>query len=302
VWDGKEVGREAWSANGGTYSYKRHVDHTNDRVSDFQSKWTFAGLPPKQLTPDQRLTFTAAGAAAANQGFVVSLPLFITGQDAPGAPQAVAKASGDVFGLAGEARGVRESLADQQPVLAPSMDHLKGAASWQVPVAKPGICLISCQVTAPYYGAKEQSAPVVVAGAGGAAAAAGGQVTDAGGGRATAAGETGQPTTPAGEAGNVPGGKPAVADQVPVSSIGVPLGVAAGKVMILAVQLDGWADQAGLIAGSQLTSVNDKPVQGMTLAQVKQLLSPQGEAPVLVLALTLPDGFRTPAAVLARQK
>ncbi len=65
-WDGKQVGQSEWSAQGGTYTYKLHIDHDAVTVSDFQSTWTIAGLPPRQLAPGQTIKITATGNANAN--------------------------------------------------------------------------------------------------------------------------------------------------------------------------------------------------------------------------------------------
>lgn len=236
--------------------------------------------------------------AVAGRACTISLPVIIGGHDGPGAPPPVARAAGDITGVSDQARGVRETLAEQQPVLAPSERWLSGKASWEFTFPKPGIYVISLQAVAPYYGAKERMTAILVEGG---TVAGGSTVTDAGGGRVDANAGTGQTiTTTTGGTGTV-GETPATSGQTLVPSVGMGIGVKDGEIVILSVDPNGRAALASLQVGDRLTAIGGKPVRGMTPQHIVQMLTPEAAQDIFELELQTAHG-KVHAAILADQK
>jgi hypothetical protein len=251
----------------------------------------------------------------ANPACTIKWPIAVSGHDAPGAPAPVAKVSGSILGLSGEAKGVQMELPEQQVALAPARSFLQGTATWNITAPKPGQYLVCCQATVPYYGAKEQTAlmPAIFHRLGETPERS--MTTDENGGRVAAAEEarvraaTGGPavTEPdvqpdanpdARPVIHVPTGSPVVSDGTLIAPAGIVLGIQNGRFVVLSVRPGGRASLAGLRTGCKLDTVDDKPLVGLSMAQVAALLTPEKGQSLLVLAYTAPDGTKKHTALL----
>jgi hypothetical protein len=172
-----------------------------------------------------------------------------------------------------------------------------GKVEWNIRCDKEGMYRATFTVTAPYYGTREGHAQILAVtrerleGLPGSAATttSGGQMTTTTGGGAT---PTLPPAATGGGQATMGGATTGIATTtatLPIQGLDMTLGMQGGKIIIASVGNNSWASNVGIQPGWQLTKVDGADVAGMTLAQVKTLLTPANK-PIIALDLLKPDG------------
>jgi hypothetical protein len=281
------------------------------------------------------------GDMAAGESCPISISFSAEGLATPGAPQPGARVSGSVQGVrtAGSAEFFARDLPEREVQLRRISDkEVTGTAVWLVVFPRPGTYRVSCQIYVPQYGSADREATITVTGQGAVAGGAENLIATALGNRASAAGQAGGEgaattggttattgaatgttvgvaTTAGGPAGNGGGGGKAVTtgggganqnaattDLRVLPTVGMTLAIQDGGAVVRVVEEGSLADQAGIKPGARLLAIDDKPTKGLTMEQIRQLLTPQGDKELVSLTLADMDGNEWQVPLMAVRK